>query len=75
MKWAGDPEKDLILSLMDDTGSAILGQVVMDGEKSGWHAHEYCSNNGAGRHLGLFETVDRAKVAVQSAVRGLKLNA
>jgi len=65
MKWTGDPETDLILSLADESGTAILGQVNKDGAGAGWHAYDYYANNG---HLGLFDTPQQAKMAVGLAV-------
>jgi hypothetical protein len=70
MKWTGDPEKDLRISLIDC--GVILGQAIKDGEGGGWHAYDYLVDNGAGEHLGLFDTVEKAKVAVANSVKGRK---
>jgi hypothetical protein len=71
MNWTGDPEKDLRLSLLDC--GVILGQAVKDGEGAGWHGYDYLVDNGAGKHVGLFDTVEKAKEAVASSVKGRKL--
>jgi len=74
MNWIGDPETDLILSLMDETGVVVLGEVVKDGELSGWNGYD-CMIEGERKHVGFFKSAGQAKVAVASVVHGHKLNA
>lgn len=74
MKWIGDPEKDTILSLMDNTGAVTLGKVSIDREASGWNGYDYAAE-GEIKHVGFFKTASQAKVAVASSVNGHKLNA
>jgi hypothetical protein len=72
MKWTDDPEKvDLRISLV--YCGVTLGQAVKDGEGAGWHGYDYLADNGAGKHLGLFDTLEQAKEAVVSSVKERKL--
>jgi hypothetical protein len=66
--WTGDEQTDLILTLLDDSGGAILGQVIRDNSKKGWNGHDYYSNGGTGKFLGFFKTADKAREAVVTAV-------
>jgi len=80
MKWTGDLEHDGILSLLDDSGAAILGQVIKDDEDlgdetgclrsftSGWKGFDYVADDGNGVRIGYFDTAEVAKKAVELSV-------
>ncbi len=70
MNWTGDTKVDLRISLIES--GVILGQIIKDGETAGWHGYDYLVDNGAGQHLGLFETVELAQAAVVESVKGRK---
>jgi hypothetical protein len=64
MTWTGDPEKDIILTLID--GELILGQVSRDGQSKDWHGYYYTL--GDRNHVGVFESPLKAKHAVEVSV-------
>jgi hypothetical protein len=68
MTWTGDPENDVILSLMDNAGESILGQVSRDGQSKDWHGYYYTPIRGR-KHVGAFESLRAAQLAVESATR------
>lgn len=77
MIWRGHPENDRILSLLDETQTAILGQLVRDELGEGWRAHDYIADNGAGKQLGVvFPSLIEARAAVitsvETSLRGMK---
>lgn len=72
MKWVGHPENDSILSLVDDSQTAILGQAIRE-QSGGWIAHDYCANGGAGKRLGRFSTAQAAQDAIAISVERMKV--
>ncbi len=64
MKWTGDSNTDLRLSLMDDSESVIFGQVIKNNE-GGWTAFDY--HRGATDRLMSSYFVESAKLAVELA--------
>lgn len=67
MKWIRDTENDAVVSLADDTGKTVIfGQIIR--EPVGWTAHDYVSNNGTGRKLGVHGSEDLAKQAVETSL-------
>jgi hypothetical protein len=73
MEWTDGPGPNRF-SLLDKSGSAILGQVIRD-PLAGWQGHDYVANNGLGKHLGLFDTALQAKDAVESSIEKAGVNA
>jgi hypothetical protein len=66
MKWTGD---DLSrLSLVDETGSVILGAVIRNPATRIWRAHDYVSQQGDGKDLGEFSGQTQAKAAVENSI-------
>jgi len=73
MKWIGHPEKDPVLSLMDEGGATIIfGQIIR--QLGGWRAHDYVSDSGNGKKLGLYLSQACAKEAVEISVRDILMN-
>ena len=71
MKWIGDPENDLRLSLLDDSGTVTFGQAIQD-NSGGWNAYDYCADNMNGIHLGWFSSARAAQDAVAVSVERMK---
>lgn len=64
MKWL---TYSLMSSLVSDDEVHILGQIAKDGTRAGWNAFNY--SNKANFHLGYFDFVEQAKIAVILAVK------
>ncbi len=64
MRWTGDAFHDLILSLLDDSGTVIFGQAIR--ADRGWNGFDYSSE--ITDELGHFDTADQARDAVWGSV-------
>lgn len=68
MHWTGDLNHDTTVSLMDESETAILGQIIRQPNSTGWKALDYCANNGDGKAIGIFQSALGAKDAVELSV-------
>jgi hypothetical protein len=68
MKWTD--YQNFRISLLDDSGAAVLGQVIKDDEAH-WQAWDYVSEGARGVPVlgSPFDTPEQAKLAVELSIK------